>query len=142
MIEKFNINNVIEHYKLDVEILAKVLFPSVKYPKQAFDRVLKEETVLSTSQLESLASYLGVTISDLYSPGSWKDAIENGYLTFTKDEYKAKLNYNNVFLSIYKNNDLIHSVIGNIPNMTIGEFINYINNQIKNYENGNNQSCS
>ena len=34
--EQFNIGNVIEHYKLNTEDLARVLFPTVKYPKQAF----------------------------------------------------------------------------------------------------------
>lgn len=43
MEQQFNIGNVIEHYKLNTEDLAKVLFPTVKYPKQAFDRVLKGE---------------------------------------------------------------------------------------------------
>ena len=45
MEQQFNIGNVIEHYKLNTEDLAKVLFPTVKYPKQAFDRVLKGEAI-------------------------------------------------------------------------------------------------
>lgn len=138
MVEKFNIRNIMERFKLDTETLANILFPNVKYPKAAFDRVLKEETFISTSQLENLASYLGVSVSDLYSSDSWKGTTEDGHLVFIKGEYKAKLNYNNIFLSIYKNNELIHRVIGDVPNMAVSEFINYIENQIKNCENGNN----
>lgn len=138
MVEKFNIRNIMERFKLDTETLANILFPNVKYPKAAFDRVLKEETFISTSQLENLASYLGVSVSDLYSSDSWKGTTEDGHLVFIKGEYKAKLNYNNVFLSIYKNNKLVYRVIGDVPNMAVSEFINYIENQIKNCENGNN----
>lgn len=136
--EQFNINNVIEHYNLNIEDLAKVLFPTVKYPKQAFDRVLKGEANLDISQVERLASHIGVLVSDLFSANTWKGSSEDSCLTLTKGEYKIKLNYNGVFLSMYKNNNLILQNISNIPAMSVPEFINYINNLIKDYENGNN----
>lgn len=136
--EQFNINDVIEHYKLNTEDLAKVLFPAVKYPKQAFDRVLKGETSLDITQVERLASYIGVLVTDLFSANTWKGSAEDGCLTLLKGEYKAKLNYNGVYLSIYKNNVLIEQKISNVPDMTIQEFICFLDNLIKNYENGSN----
>ena len=136
--EQFNINSVIEHYKLNTEDLAKVLFPTVKYPKQAFDRVLKGETDLDIKQIETLASHIGVLVTDLFSAGTWKGSSENGYLTMLKGDYKVKLNYNGVFVSIYKNNNLIEQKISNVPDMTMSEFINYLDNFIKSYENGSN----
>lgn len=136
MEQKFNIGNVIEYYKLNTEELAKVLFPTVKYPKQAFDRILKGEATLDTTQLERLASHIGVLVSDLFCANTWKGESENGILTMLKGEYKVKLNYNGVFVSIYKNNTLIHQRIANIPQMTINDFINYLDNFIKDYENG------
>lgn len=136
--EQFNISNVIEHYKLDTEVLAKVLFPTVKYPKQAFDRVLKGETSLDIKQVERLASHIGVLVTDLFSANTWKGSTEDGCLTMLKGDYKVKLNYNGVFVSIYKNNNLIEQKISNTPDMTMQEFINYIDNFIKNYENGSN----
>ena len=33
--EQFNINNVIEHYGLNVDDVAQALFPHVRYKKQA-----------------------------------------------------------------------------------------------------------
>lgn len=135
--EHFNINNVIEHYKLNTEDLAKALFPTVKYPKQAFDRILKGEANLDIIQIERLADHIGVLVSDLFSIDTWKGFSEDGYLTLRKDQYKVKLNYNGVYLSIYKDNVLIEQSISNIPNMTVQEFINFLNNLIKNYENGN-----
>lgn len=136
--EQFNINSVIEHYKLNTEDLAKVLFPTVKYPKQAFDRVLKGETDLDIKQVEKLANYIGVLVTDLFSAGTWKGSSEDGCLTMLKGQYKAKLNYNGVYLSIYKDNVLIEQKISNVPDMTIQEFINFLDNLIKNYENGSN----
>lgn len=134
--EQFNINSVIEHYKLNTEDLAKVLFPTVKYPKQAFDRVLKGETDLDIKQIETLASHIGVLVTDLFSAGTWKGSSEDGCLTMLKGDYKVKLNYKGVFVSIYKNNNLIEQKISNVPDMTIQEFINFLDNLIKNYENG------
>lgn len=134
--EQFNINNVIEHYKLDIEDLAKVLFPAVKYPKQALDRILKGEGSLDITQVEKLAKYIGVLVTDLFSANTWKSSAEDGCLTLLKGQYKAKLNYNGVYLSIYKDNVLIDQKVSNVPSMTIREFINFLDNLIKNYENG------
>lgn len=136
--EQFNISNVIEHYKLNTEDLARVLFPTVKYPKQAFDRVLKGEANLDIMQVERLASHIGVLVTDLFSVNTWKGSSEDGCLVMLKGEYKVKLNYNGVYVSIYKNNNLICQNISNVPSMAVQEFINYIDNFIKNYENGNN----
>lgn len=136
--EQFNINSVIEHYKLNTEDLAKVLFPTVKYPKQAFDRVLKGETDLDIKQIETLASHIGVLVTDLFSANTWKGSSEDGCLTMLKGEYKVKLNYKGVYVSIYKNNNLIEQKISNVPDMTMHEFINYLDNFIKTYENGSN----
>ena len=136
--EQFNINSVIEHYKLNTEDLAKVLFPTVKYPKQAFDRVLKGETDLDIKQIETLASHIGVLVTDLFSAGTWKGSSEDDCLTMLKGDYKVKLNYKGVFVSIYKNNNLIEQKISNVPDMTMHEFINYLDNFIKTYENGSN----
>lgn len=132
----FSINDVIEHYKLNAEDLSKVLFPNVKYPKQAFDRVLKGETSLDITQIEKLASHIGVLVRDLFSVNSWKGSAEDGHLIFLKGDYKAKLNYKGAFLSIYKNNVLLEQKITNAPSMTMEEFINYLDNFIKNHENG------
>lgn len=134
--EQFNINSVIEHYKLNTEDLAKVLFPAVKYPKQAFDRILKGEGSLDITQVERLANHIGVLVTDLFLANTWKSSAEDGCLTLLKGNYKAKLNYNGVYLSIYKDNVLICQKISNVTDMTIKEFVNYLDNLIKNYENG------
>lgn len=138
MDQQFNIVKVMEHYKLSQEDLAKVLFPNVKYPKQAFDRILKNEASLDVVQLERLADYVGILVSDLFSVDTWKSTLEDNCLVLLKGGYKVKLNYNGVYISIYKDNELLYKRLSNIPSMTVNEFINYIDNFIKTYENGSN----
>lgn len=133
---QFNIGEIIEQYNLNVEDVSKVLFPNIKYPKSAFNRVLKGETELCISQLEKLADYIGVLVSDLFTANTWKSSYEDGYMVFIKGAYKAKLNYKGIFLSIYKNNELLEQKITNAPSMTMEEFIKYLNNFIKTHENG------
>ena len=77
-------------------------------------------------------------VTDLFSADTWKGSSEDGCLTMTKGDYKVKLNYNEVFMSIYKGDGLIKQIISNVPDMTMREFVNYIDNFIKNYENGSN----
>lgn len=131
--EMFNINAVIERYNLNTDELAKVLFPSVKYPKQAFDRIIKGEADLDVKQLQALASHIGVHVSELFTSNQWKGTTEDNCLTFIKGEFRVKLNYNNVFMTIYKNGTRVDQIIGNVPNMTVEQFTNYIDNLIKKY---------
>lgn len=125
MTQEFNITKVIELYKLDVNEVAEALFPNVRYKKLALDRVLKGEAYINTEQLQALAKLTGVLISDLFNVDNWKGSAEDGCLTFLKGDYKAKLNYNGAWLSLYKNNELIKQEMFT-PNMTLDEFIQHI----------------
>lgn len=132
--ETFDIAKIIEQYAPDTEELSKVLFPHVKYPKQAFDRVLKGEANLDTKQLEILASYLGVLVSDLFSADGWKGAWDNTCrcITFVKGLYRVNLNYNGSFITVYKDNKVVDQKVKcNIEDMAFSDFIQYINNLIK-----------
>ena len=136
--ERFNLSNVIDHYKLDQAKLAELLFPTVKYPKLALNRILSGEAHLDTEQLENLAKFLGVFPHDLFFVSqNWKGSSEDGCLVFLKGEYKVKLNYNGVLLTAYKQDKLIHQEL-TLENMSVPAFITYITNIINNYENGNN----
>ena len=132
--QKFEINEIIKRYNLDIAEVADVLFPSVRYRKQALERILRGEASLNTEQLYALAKHVGVLVSDFFTVSSWKASTENGTLIFNKDEYKVKINYGGAWLSVYKNNELIKQEMFT-PSLTLEEFINHINNLIKNYEN-------
>lgn len=132
MEQQFDINKVIEHYKLDSEDVAAALFPHVRYKKQALDRVLKGEASIDTDQLQALANLAGVFPHDLFVINNWQGKSEDNCLTFVNGEYKVKLNYNGVYLSLYKNNKLVHREIA-MPNMELSKFLTYISNLIKTY---------
>ena len=125
MEQSFDLAKVIEHFKLDREEVETVLFPHVRYRKQALYRVLKGEGQLTVEQLQALANLSGVFIQDLFSLDTWKGGKEDNCLTFLKGEFKVKLNYNGVFLSIYKGTTLVHQEI-NSSNKTLQEFLSYI----------------
>lgn len=133
---QINIKELIKRYDLSAEALAKVLFPDVKYPKLAFARLQKGETTLDIMQLSALATYIGVPATELLSEDFWKGGVEDNCLVFLRGEYKAKLNYNGAFLSLYKNNELLSQEICGTPNMSIPKFIKYLDSLIKNLENG------
>lgn len=129
--EKFDLNKVFDFYKPDFDAVAKVLFPHNNFPQAALRRVLAGPTTIDANQIGALAEYLGVLVADLYSIDmDWKGAFEKGYLTFIKGEYKAVLNYNGTFLSVYKGKNLIATEL-TATTMTIESFINHINNIIK-----------
>ena len=131
--ETFNIAKVIEYYSPNIEELSKVLFPYIKYPKQAFDRVIRGEANLDTAQLEALASYLGVMITDLFSISDWKGKWDNTYkcLTFVKGLYRVNLNYGGAFVTVYKDGKVIHQEIkAHSDKMSLTDFIQYINQLI------------
>lgn len=132
--EKFNIQKIIEHYSPNTEELGRVLFPYIKYPKQAFDRVLKGEANLDSHQIELLASYLGVFVSDLFSLNDWKGSWDNEHkcLTFVKGLYRVNLNYGGSFITVYQDGKMIHQEIkSHADSMSLTDFIQYINNLIK-----------
>ena len=132
--EKFNIQKIIEHYSPNTEELGRVLFPYIKYPKQAFDRVLKGEANLDSHQIELLASYLGVFVSDLFSLNDWKGSWDNDHkcLTFVKGLYRVNLNYGGSFITVYQDGKMIHQEIKSCADsMSLTDFIQYINNLIK-----------
>ena len=138
MNSKINIIELIAKHGLNTNEIARILFPGAKYPKHALARILKGEAVLDVNQLSALATYIGVPVSELFSDDFWKGGTEDGCLIFQKGRYKAKLKYLGVFLSIYKDDKLCLQEIGDMSAMTIKEFTDYLDNTIKNLENGSN----
>lgn len=130
---QFNINNVIRDYNLNAEELAKALFPEAKYPKAAFNRVLKGDSSLSVEQLEKLASFIGVSPSELFTLDSWHSTAVDGYMSFRNGAFEAKLNYHGAFLTLYKDGKVVdRRIVG--TNMSISEFANYLNDLITNFQ--------
>ena len=131
--QTFDIKKVIEHYKLDTNEVAEALFPHVRYKTLALNRVLKGEAFLDTQQIETLANLAGILIQDLFTFDSWKGGSEEGCLTFTRDNYKVKLNYKGVFMTLTKGSQVIAQEITCPENISLNDFISHINSLIKNF---------
>lgn len=139
-VQQFNLEDIIKANQLDTEELAKLLFPYVKYPKQAFDRVLKHETELDVNQLHILASFIGVFVSDLFNIGTWKSVSENKLITFVNGEYKAVVSETRAMVTLYKEDKILDNFVINFDMVTISQFINIINKTIEKYESDQSQS--
>lgn len=130
--QTFNINKVIEHYKLDTNEVAEALFPHVRYKTLALNRVLKGEAYLDTQQIEVLAKLAGVLIQDLFTFNDWKGGYEDGCIIMVRGEYKVKLNYNGVYMTLTKGPKVITQEIVCPANISIDDFISHIDSLIKN----------
>lgn len=134
----FNLDTVIRLWHLNKNEVARVMFPHIRFPEYALNRVLKGLAPVDIQQLMRLADYIGAPVVDLFGLDDWHGITEENCLTLTKGEYKVK--FNNTFFIVYKGPEVICKNVGDFQVMTFDEFINYINNQIKQYENGNNQN--
>lgn len=131
--KKFDVNKIIEQYNIDAQDLAKWLFPNVKYPKLAFDRVLKGETNLDIEQVAILAKYIGVTVVDLFINESWRSSFRDNLMLLTKGDYAVEFDPKCTFIRVYKNGEFVDNVLVNLQQTSFEEFINYIDNIIKRY---------
>lgn len=136
MAQEIDIQKIIKHFNLDYDEVANALFPHIRYSRVAMNRVVRENLPLDTKQLQIIADLAGVFVQDLFSIEDWKGRMEDNCLTFLKGEYKAKLNYNGAWLSIYKNHELLAQEVFTLG-LTLDEFLNHINDIIQNYNNKN-----
>lgn len=63
-----NLQSIIEAYRLEEKVIASILFPKNKHQIAALRRLLKDNaTELKSKQVQRLAFYLNVTITNLVS---------------------------------------------------------------------------
>ena len=123
-----NITKIVRHYKQDINVVAKVLYPNVRYPRLALARVEKGEADLSVSQLYRLADFLGIFVTDLLSFDTWKGSgLEDNAITFEKGEYTALIHPNGL-ISVRKGTDVIKNGIIIQKQATIDDLLTLLNN--------------
>lgn len=127
----FDLPKIMKRYNLDIDTIAPVLYPNVRYTKVALERVLKGEAYLDTVQIIALAEHLGILVGDLFtvSEDGWRPKTdkETGALVFEKEDFVAKLNYNNTSLTIFKGGKEVYHELVLVNNMPVTEFTEYIN---------------
>lgn len=131
----FNINKIIAQFELDEKKLASELFKGNTYPELALKRITSGQAVLDITQIETLASILGVHVSQLFTQTEWCITAMTGEncIVLTKNNYTVKLNTHTYVSAIYKGNALIAKetlfVSGEIK---LSEYIKTINNYFTN----------
>lgn len=137
--KSFSIEKIVKHYKEEESAIAKVLFPKSKYPICSYKRLLSGKSCIKTNQLEALASYLGATVSELYSLGDWGhiDKYDMSYISFVKGRYRVAIDQLGKGFVIYSDGVRIYSETYDFTCDNLSNFIKYIESIIKNYENGN-----
>ena len=136
--KQFDFNKVIEKYNITLRDLAPVLFPNAKYPMRAIYRIIDGTAELSISQVEKLAAYLGIFVTELFNIDNARAYNDNNNIRIVKGEYIARINYNGAFITILHNNEVVSQEIVNTSVIKFTDLLKYISSLINKYENGNN----
>jgi len=130
-----NLNRIIEEKNLDVKALAQELFPTVKFPKLALNRILSGEAFLDTNQLSKLSFITGIPISELFESGDWETSLGTaGLHHFTNGKYKATLDTTTWVTKIYMNDSLFHDAVIHDRTVALSVYLADLTNLINKYD--------
>lgn len=130
-----DLNKIIEDNNLDVKELAGELFPDIKYPKLALDRILRGESKLDTDQLSRLSLYTGLPIEVLYSGTPWKTNISDKLVQFKTGDYKAELDRETWVTKIFHKGTIFHESIIHQSTIPLDEYFEELNSLINKHQN-------
>lgn len=128
---KIDLDSIIKMYDLDVNEIAKHLFPDNKYARLALNRVLSKKAVLDATQISRLAMFIDIPISALYSGKEWKSKRNRDLIVLTADDYTAELNTKTWLTKIYHKKSLFHEAVIHDGSIPLNEFINKLNIEIE-----------
>lgn len=120
--ESIKIQKIIEENNLDKKEVALHLFPKNAYAVLALNRVIAGRGKLNSAQISKLASLANISIDAAYS-GDWKTEVEKGVITFTSDEYLARLDTSTWAVKIYHKKSLFHKQVMMGCDITVSEFV-------------------
>lgn len=122
--DTINVNQIIKDNELDVKTVANELFPGIKHPKLALDRILKGEAFLDSNQISRLSILTGIPIEFLFTERSWKPTSnKKGIIDFSKGDYRVELNLTDGASCIYHKNKIFHEQLIHSKHITLSEYI-------------------
>ena len=135
MTELIKVGEIIKARGLDVDEVARQLFPTHKYPDLALRRVIQHKGSLTPEQVSKLALLADLTISDIFYGENWKASTGRDLHVFTNKSFRAELDPNTWVTRLFHNDSLFHESIiysGSTPlskyfaqlNILINNFIN------------------
>lgn len=100
---------IIQDRDVNIKTLSRVLFPKVKFPEKAFERIISGVAELSSSQVSILAQFLGCEIADLYDHDRWlrNNSWDSNRVFIYGRGFRAEYNTSSGEVLIYSNNQLI-----------------------------------
>jgi hypothetical protein len=129
-----DLKSVIDEYGLDRVEISKLLFPANRHQDRALRRIEQSKALLDADQISRLALFIGVSPSDLYTGGDWKQRTEKGVHLFTNGDYKAVLDPNTWVTKIFHNDSMFHESVIHSGSTTLSEYLNTIDSLIHKYK--------
>ena len=130
LMNKIDLQQLIEIYNLDKKEIAETLFPGAKYPTLALNRIISGEALLDSDQVSKLALFIGVPIEKLYSGTKWAGKHNGNTHTFTNGEYKAELNTETWTTKLFHNDSLFHEEILHSGSTPLSEYLSKLDELI------------
>lgn len=130
-----NVKEILESRGVKKAEIARLLFPSVKFPLRALSRVLTGETELSASQVSLLAERLGCEISDLYEPDRWMwdGTKDNKHIFIYGTNFRAEVDIDTWVCDIFYKNEKINQGAFCDGSTPLGEFLDIIQKKIQDW---------
>lgn len=104
-----DISRVLQDRDVNKKALSQLLFPKIKFPEKAFDRIVSGVAELSASQVSLLAQFLGCEINDLYDHDKWlrNNSWDANRVFIYGRGFRAEYNTQTGEALIFSNNQLI-----------------------------------
>lgn len=132
--QTIDLASILEKSEVSKKELAKLLFPSHKYPGLAINNVLKGELKLDSEQISKLSSFTGISIEDLFQISKWKMESLKGQIEFSNGEFKALLNTETWITKIFCNDSMFHESVIHAGTIPLSEYIKQINELISKHK--------
>ena len=118
---------------LDLEVLAKLLFPENRYPIRALTRVRTGKSLLNEEQIESLASHIGADPGDLFKT-TWSSTPKGSKVIFKYGPYVAVFDAKKWTTTLRKGDEVILEESIAQDHVQLSNYIKFLNQIIKDYE--------
>ena len=126
-----NLQKIIDERGLDKKEVAKLLFPDIKYPILAFNRVLADVAVLDSTQVSKLALFADLTIDEIYSGRAWKATSKKGRHKFISGDFIAELDLETGITKVFHKGSLFHESVLHSTLIPLSSYIEELNNLIQ-----------
>lgn len=137
--KSIDLKKLMDSHGLKKRDVATQLFPGIKYPVLALNRVLKGEALLDTDQISKLAAILKVPISTLFNEKTqWEMQGTKTGITLTTGKYRAELDTNTWLTRVFANDTLFHEAILHNGRIYLSEYIEMLNQIVDKNESSKN----